>query len=215
MRYRAIHLGQSIVAYETPLDIFLIINRIYETNFQKLIPANKQLIGKIKKEHSLFNSEDTEAMPKNNVLPQIVIKYFLDCMHHYLKYNSIENYKVSMSSVWVNEMEQHEYNPIHIHQGALFTGLSSVMILKLPESFGEEYSSVGQPQNGKLQIVGSDSGQFARTDYQPYLKERLFYIFPYDMRHTVDPFNGPGVRRSLACNCDVEYNPVKNRGIYV
>ena len=47
------------------------------TNFQKLIPANKQLIGKIKKEHSLFNSEDTEAMPKNNVLPQIVIKYFL------------------------------------------------------------------------------------------------------------------------------------------
>ena len=35
------------------------------------------------------------------------------------------------------------------------------------------------------------------------------------MRHTVYPFNGPGVRRSLACNCDVEYNPVKNRGIYV
>ena len=27
-------------------------------------------------------------------------------------------------------MKQHEYNPAHIHRGMLFTGLSSVMILK-------------------------------------------------------------------------------------
>jgi hypothetical protein len=38
-------------------------------------------------------------------------------------------------------MKEHEYNPVHVHQGNLYTGLSSVMILKLPESFGVEYSS--------------------------------------------------------------------------
>ena len=69
------------------------------------------------------------------------------------------------------------------------------------------------PQNGRLQILGSASGQFANVDYQPQIKERDFYIFPYDMRHAVYPFNGPGMRRTLAANMDVEYNPIKNRGV--
>ena len=42
-----------------------------------------------------------------------------------------------LNSCWVNEMREHEYNPVHVHQGSMFTGLSSVMILKLPESYGE------------------------------------------------------------------------------
>jgi len=40
-----------------------------------------------------------------------------------------------------------------------------------------------------------------------------FFIFPYDMRHCVYPFNGPETRRTLAANCDVQYNPIKNRGV--
>ena len=92
-----------------------------------------------------------------------------------------------------------------------FTGLSSVMILKLPESYGVEYSSAHQPQNGRLQILGSSSGQFANIDYQPDTQERDFYIFPYDIRHTVYPFNGEGYRRTLAANCDVQYDPIRNR----
>ena len=91
--------------------------------------------------------------------------------------------------------------------------LSHTLILKLPESYGVEYSSPHQPQNGRLQILGSASGQFAHIDYQPEIKERDFYIFPYDMRHCVYPFNGPGMRRTLAANCDVDYNPINNRGV--
>ena len=110
-------------------------------------------------------------------------------------------------------MKQHEYNPTHIHKGSLFTGLSSVMILKLPSTYGVEYSAADTPHNGKLQILGSSSGQFAKMDYQPNLKERDFYVFPYDMRHCVYPFNSTDeVRRTLAANCDVEYNPINNRG---
>ena len=103
--------------------------------------------------------------------------------------------------------------PSHDRRGSLFTGLSSVMILKLPENFGVEYSAADQPQNGRLQILGSASGQFANIDYQPQIKQRDFYIFPYDMRHTVYPFNGPGYRRTLAANMDVHYDPIKNRGV--
>jgi len=109
---------------------------------------------------------------------------------HYLTFNSIKDYGTHLNSIWVNEMKAHEYNPVHVHQGNIFTGLSSVMVLKLPDTYGVEYSAEGSPQNGKLQILGASNGQFAKVDYEPPMKLRDFYIFPYDMRHCVYPFNG-------------------------
>ena len=87
------------------------------------------------------------------------------------------------------------------------------MILKLPSTFGREYSASDVKQNGRLQILGAANGQFAKIDYQPPMNLRDFYIFPYDMRHCVYPFNGTDeVRRTLAANCDVKFDPIKNRG---
>ena len=209
-----IFLGQSVLKYQVPLDVYNIINHIYETKYPELKPANKQLVGKIEKEHSLFFSgEDGPKMTKHNHLPSNVLGWFEQKFRHYLDWNKVKEYKMHLNSIWVNTMFEHEYNPVHVHQGTLFTGLSSVMILKLPESYGVEYSSPEQPQNGRLQMLGSASGMFANIDYQPDIKERDFYIFPYDMRHCVYPFNGPGWRRTLASNMDVEYNPIQNRGV--
>ncbi len=44
-----IFLGQSVLKYQVPLDVFDTINHIHETKYPELKPANKQLIGKIKK----------------------------------------------------------------------------------------------------------------------------------------------------------------------
>jgi len=212
--FKFVFLGQSILRYQVPLDIYHVLNGIYETKFPELKPANKQLVGKIEKEHSLFfDGQDSEKMTKHNLLPRNVLIWFHEKFRHYLEWNKVVDYKMHFNSAWVNQMFEHEYNPVHVHQGTLFTGLSSVMILKLPSSFGVEYSSPDAPQNGRLQILGSSSGMFANVDYQPDIKERDFYIFPYDMRHCVYPFNGPGYRRTLAANMDVEYNPIKNRGV--
>ena len=216
LNFKVVPLGQTVLRYEVPLDVYNIINHIYETNFQHLPQANKQLVGKIEKEHSLFfGGRNTDKMKKHNLLPDIVLGWFEKVFKHYLDWNKIKEYRMHLNSIWVNQMFQHEYNPVHVHLGELFTGLSSVMILKLPPSFGVEYSASEAPQNGRLQILGSASGQFAAIDYQPELKERDFYIFPYDMRHAVYPFNGPGMRRSLAANMDVEYDPIRNRGTNV
>jgi hypothetical protein len=214
MNFNFTFLGQSILRYETPIDIFNAINSVYEQNFNKLEPANKQLVGKIKNEHSLFyNGEDESKMKRHNTLPNNVLDWFMSMFHHYLEFNHIRDYKTHLNSIWVNEMKAHEYNPVHVHQGNLFTGLSSVMVLKLPNTYGVEYSAEHAPQNGKLQILGSSSGQFAKVDYEPGMKLRDFYIFPYDMRHCVYPFNGTNdTRRTLAANCDVLYNPIINRG---
>jgi len=214
LNFEPIFLGQSVLKYQVPLDVFTAINQIYEQNFNNLYKANSQLVGKIEKEHSLFyGGQDESKIKRHNFLPRNVTDYFITVFKHYLDFNKIKNYNTHLNSIWVNEMKQHEYNPAHVHKGMLFTGLSSVMILKVPSTYGKEYSASHVQQNGRLQILGAANGQFAKIDYQPPMDLRDFYVFPYDMRHCVYPFNGTDeTRRTLAANCDVEFDPIKNRG---
>ena len=214
LNFKPTFLGQCIIKYQVPFNIFNAINQIYEQNYNDLYKANSQLVGKIEKEHSLFyHGEDQTKMKNHSFLPTNVTDYFMQVFNHYLKFNAIRDYNTHLNSIWVNEMKQHEYNPAHVHRGTLYTGLSSVMILKLPSTYGKEYSAEHIQQNGRLQILGAANGQFAKIDYQPTMDLRDFYIFPYDMRHCVYPFNGTDeTRRTLAANCDVDFDPVKNRG---
>ena len=214
MKYKFIWLGQSLLKLEVPLDIFTAINQVYEKNFNKLHKANKQLVGKIENEHSLFyDGVDTDKITRHNILPQNVLNWFSAAYKFYLDFNKVTDYQIKLTSIWVNEMKDNEYNPIHVHQGDLFTGLSSVMILTLPSHYGKEYSSEQSPLNGALQIMGNANGQFANVDYTPNVKVRDFYIFPYDIRHCVYPFNSTNqTRRTLAANCDVKYDPIRHRG---
>ena len=211
--FKFIWLGQTILKYQVPLDIFNTLNKIYENNFKNMPDAHKQLVGKIEKENSLFyGGVPTNKMHPHNVLPSYILQWFESVFKHYLEFNKIYAYKLSMQSIWINEMTAGEYNPIHIHQGTIYTGLSSVMILNLPKDMGPEYAKPEIPTNGRLSIIGSANGQFVKSDYSPNTKERDFYIFPYDMRHCVYPHNNfNAVRRTLAANMDVDYNPVSTR----
>ena len=51
IKFDFVFLGQSVLKYQVPLDIFTAINQIYEQNYYRLEPANKQLVGKIENEH--------------------------------------------------------------------------------------------------------------------------------------------------------------------
>ena len=165
-KFDFVFLGQSVLKYQVPLDVFHTINHIYEINKNKLDKANQQLVGKIEDEHSLFyHGQDQTKIKNHNRLPIIVTHYFMKMFEHYLAFNKIKDYGLHLNSIWVNEMKQHEYNPAHIHRGMLFTGLSSVMILKLPSTYGREYSASEVQQNGRLQILGAANGQFAKIDY--------------------------------------------------
>ena len=82
--FNFIFLGQSVLKYQVPLDVFNIINHIYESNFQNLHPANRQLVGKIHNEHSLFyDGEDQSKMQRHNLLPQNVTQWFMQKYDHY------------------------------------------------------------------------------------------------------------------------------------
>ena len=213
MKFDFVYLGQTVLKYETPLEIFVGLNEIYEKRKKELPKANKQLVGKIEDEVSLFfDGPPNDKINPHNFLPRDILQWFDSVFNHYLAWNKIGENKRHINSVWVNEMKAHEYNPIHIHQGMLYTGLSSVMVMKLPSDTGIEYSAPEKPMNGRLQIIGAANGQFAKTDYSPNSKIGDFYVFPYDMRHCVYPYNGTKEkRRTLVCNVDVEHNPVTSR----
>ena len=65
-KFNFVFLGQSILRYKVPLDIFTTINLLYERNRSTLNPANKQLVGKIQNEHSLFYGGKDESKMKNH-----------------------------------------------------------------------------------------------------------------------------------------------------
>jgi hypothetical protein len=212
--FKPVWLGQCIGKYQVPWHLWDVINKIYEENFHKLPSASKQLIGKIKKEHSLYHQGDeTEKMHKHNLLSRDVLVWLSKVFECYLDFLDIKEYKLFINSVWVNEMKANEYNPIHLHQGTMFTGLSSVMVLKMPKDMGPEPARNDRPMNGRLHILGNDSGYFCKSDYLPVLQERDFYIFPYDVRHCVYPFTSDVTRRTLSANVDVAYSPIATRGI--
>ena len=213
MNFDFVYLGQTVLKYKVPVEIFAGLNEIYETRKKQLPKANKQLVGKIEDEVSLhYSGPNNNKMTQHNFLPNDILRWFDSMFDHYLSWNKIGENQRSINSIWVNEMKANEYNPVHIHQGKLYSGLSSVMCLKLPKETGLEYSAQDKPMNGRLQIIGAAAGQFAKTDYSPNMRVGDFYIFPYDMRHCVYPFNGTKEkRRTLVCNCDVDYNPVASR----
>ena len=81
-------------------------------------------------------------MKNHNRLPSDILQNILwKCLIIIYNWNKIKEYDLHLNSIWVNQMKEHEYNPVHIHRGTLFTGLSSVMILSLPPTYGKEYSN--------------------------------------------------------------------------
>ena len=213
MDFSFVFLGQSVLRYKVPLEVFVGLNELYERQKKHLPNASKQLAGKIPDEASLFYAgPSNKKMHAHNYLTEDIFNWFYSVFDHYLKWNKTKEYKMDINSIWVNEMKAGDYNPVHIHQGKLWTGLSSVMILKLPTDMGPEPARPDQPMNGQLQILGSSAGQFATIDYSPKMKIGDFYVFPYDIRHVVYPMsNKKAQRRTLVCNVDVDYNPVTSR----
>jgi len=156
MNFDFVYLGQTVLKYQTPVEIFAGLQDIYEKRKKELPKANKQLVGKIQDEVSLhYSGQDSEKMHQHSFLPQDIQKWFYSIFKHYLDWNKIYKYNMKINSVWVNEMKANEYNPVHIHQGMLYSGLSSVMIMKLPSDTGEEYST--PVSDGSFIIITEDS----------------------------------------------------------
>ena len=190
--FETIHLGQKILHFNVPTEILDEINLTYENNLKDLKEHNHALAGKIVNEHKISDK-----------LSNKIKKYYESCFRVYLiECNTM--HKINLISAWVNEMKEHEYNPMHHHMGHTNLGLSSVLFLKIPDTYGEEYARKENPANGTLEFNGNGGGMFSYNQCKMHTKVGDLLIFPYDLRHGVYPFNSTTeCRRTLSYNCDL------------
>ena len=189
-------LGTIICRFTVPQTIIDEINTDYEKT--KDLPAhNKNLAGKIADEFKVTDilSENTRSL-------------FTTCFRQYLMTVQKLHWHISLENAWINDMRANEYNPFHFHTSKMTDlGLSSVLMLKKPSTYGKEYSREEQPSNGMLEFTGGQQDPLSIPQNRVDAKVGELYVFPYTLLHGVYPFNGTDeVRRTLSYNCNL-YKP--------
>ncbi|MBC8295160.1 MAG: hypothetical protein H8E55_05115 [Pelagibacterales bacterium] len=188
-------LGSMIVKMPMPMGMIADINKIYDEKVSEMIPLNDGLAGKIKDEHKISDHLTDEL---KGIFKQAFEFYMTQIQ-------KAEQYEVEPDRAWVNEMKAHEYNPFHYHTGIKSeVGLSSVLVLKRPDTYGEEITRKDNPHNGHLEFLGNDSSPIAVNQFRLDAQVGDFFIFPYTTLHGVYPFWGTDqARRTLSYNCDL------------
>ena len=84
-------LNECFLDIDNPIELFKIwLNK-----------ANKQLIGKIVNEHSIFYGGDDESkMKRHDFLALEVKQWFIDMFKHYLDFNFIKEYDLHLNSIF-------------------------------------------------------------------------------------------------------------------
>ena len=189
-------LGTIICRFTVPQTIIDEINTDYDK--AKDLPAhNKNLAGKIADEFKVTDilSDNTRSL-------------FTTCFQTYLRTIQKPFWHVSLENAWINDMKANEYNPFHFHQSPMTDlGLSSVLVLKRPKTYGKEYSREDTPSNGNLEFSGGQQDPLSISQLRVDAKVGQLYVFPYTLLHGVYPFNGTDeIRRTMSFNCNL-YKP--------
>jgi hypothetical protein len=106
--------------------------------------------------------------------------------------NYIYNPNFQVRELWVNFQKKHDYNPMHLHGGAL----SFVLWMKIPYDIEEEAKTIqaqglkNHPMNGCFRFIyTSVMGMISQYDY--YLDQTMegtLVMFPAQLLHEVYPF---------------------------
>ena len=103
-----------------------------------------------------------------------------------------------LTSLWVNFMKKHEYNPPHDHADQL----SFVIFLDVPNEIKEEAKAFkGQSGGpGSLSFVYGEGNRQAITYQSIIPQNRDMFIFPSWLKHYVAPFYSDVTRISVSGN---------------
>ena len=186
-------LGSFVIKYNLPMKMIDEINKAYD-EAKDLEKWNDRLAGKIAEEN-LVNDLMTDKMKE----------IFLGCFQAYMKHIQKPYWVPTLNTVWINEMRANEYNPFHYHTSEeTDLGLSSVLVLKKPTTYGKEVTKPEDPCNGMLEFVGGQQDTLSISQLRVNAQPGEFFVFPYTMLHGVYPFNGTEeTRRTLSYNCDL------------
>ena len=190
-------LGEIVAKFEMPKEFIDDINNVFEEKEITTVDWSPQLAGKIKKEKLV-----------NHLLSDNINATFQMCFEEYMKRSGSilsQTHQLSLNSAWINDMYAGEYNPAHFHSSKnSLVGLSSVLFLKVPDTYGEEIVNHSNPANGHLEFIGGAQHSLSMSQIRLSPKVGDFFVFPYTLVHAVYPFKDTDqVRRTLSYNCDI------------
>ena len=116
-----------------------------------------------------------------------------------LSYNK-EISRFDLIASWVVRQFENEYNPFHFHGGHI----SGAGYLKLPDSFGETIQENKKNIHGNINFFHGTQQFLSNGSISMKPKVGDFYIFPNYLFHSVNPFIGPGERRSISFNAKID-----------
>ena len=197
VKIQVLTLGEIIVKFEMPKQFIDDINNVFDEKVDTTVDWSTQLAGKIKKEKLV-----------NHLLSDQIKGTFQMCFQEYLQRSGSvlsKTHQLVLDNAWINDMYAGEYNPAHFHASKnSLVGLSSVLFLKTPDSYGKEIVNHDSPSNGHLEFIGGAQHSLSMSQHRLSPKVGDFFIFPYTLVHTVYPFSGTDqVRRTLSYNCDI------------
>lgn len=158
--------------------------------------VNQELVGVIEDEFSL-------NVKKCHAIIEKYLPLFYECYQHW--YVEPLDKKMKINKAWINFMRPGDFNPIHTHVECSF---SSVVFLKIGKKLKEEnkrYANLfkeGSASRGPgcINFVFGNPAPFAISEASFFPEEGDLYIFPYNVRHFVQPFKMKTERISAAFN---------------
>ena len=197
VKVEVLTLGEIVVKLEMPEQFINDINNIFDEKEATTVDWSTQLAGKIKKEKLV-----------NHLLDDNMKGTFQMCFQEYMKRcgtTLVQTHQLVLDNAWINDMYATEYNPCHFHASKnSLVGLSSVLFLKTPDSYGKEIVNHDSPANGHLEFIGGAQHSLSMSQIRLSPKVGDFFIFPYTLVHGVYPFyDTDQVRRTLSYNCDI------------
>ena len=189
--------GTIIKKYEVPIDMIDELNQEYEKNKNSLHSNSEKLAGRLEIELSILS-----IIQKLKIFKKI--NFFInDYMMTLNNFGLLAKpqIKTNITSCWINDMKEGEYNPVHTHNGPTNDGWSCVLFLKVPE-FVNDVKHKHKFHDGQLCFLGYDKRMYWIT---PEVGD--FYLFQANQQHTVYPFKTKikgEVRRSMSFNLIIE-----------
>ena len=157
------------------------------------------LAGQIEEEVKISN----ELLEKNkvyNFFNSYLRSYVLHCLTEMGKFDEEKHeLKTAIVSMWFNEMKANEYNPAHFHTQCF---VSSVFYLKKPGKRIKRNIECKEDKDGKIEFIDRSVAPDFLTMGSILAKPDIgtMFIWPSSLLHTVYPFLGDEVRRSVAWN---------------
>ena len=171
---------------------------------QKNNDARKDLAGVIEKEY--YFSDDIAA----SFEPHIV-KIAHGYLHHFMKnwsprragtsypLGALQN--VKLDNLWINFMQENEFNPSHVHTNCHMSFVLFVKVPKLEKERSKYQGSSAGP--GALDFYYGEPNFWVNNGHSFLPEVGELYLFPHNLMHAVIPYKTKGERVSVAGNLSI------------